>query len=227
MATQEELLKRREEIKARMYEIEDTLKDKTFVSSVDFASMYPSVIRLLNASIENLVGFLDDDPVVYRTLGMSEPFRESKERSKELCKTTLKDSDYVKFVGKNEDKVALRRDIYQGKYADADITEITETPFERYFLATMGLFDADEIMMKFQGQMYSVNELNQLFEEKNYSVSGSGSVYSKDEQGLIPSYLEYLFYERKKVKKEMFHHYHNKTVLQKFKNAAMEDGLLK
>jgi DNA polymerase elongation subunit (family B) len=227
LATQEELLEKRAKIKKRMYEIEDTLKDKTFVSSVDFASMYPSVIRLLNASIENLVGFLDDDPVVYRTLGMSEPFRESKERSKELVKTTLKDSKYVQFVGKNEDKVALRRDIYAGKYADASIEEITETPFERFFLATMGLFDADEVMMKFQGEIYTVNELNQLFEEKNYSVSGSGAVYSKDEQGLIPAYLEYLFFERKKVKKEMFHHYHHKTVLQKFKNAAEADGLLK
>lgn len=39
MTTQEELLKRKAEIKARMYEIEDTLKNKTFVSSVDFASI--------------------------------------------------------------------------------------------------------------------------------------------------------------------------------------------
>ena len=182
---------------------------------------------MLNASIENLVGFLDDDPVVYRTLGMSQPFQDSKERSKELVKTTLKDSKYVHFVGKKEDKVALRRDIYAGKYADASIEEITETPFERFFLATMGLFDADEVMIKFQGKPYTVNELNQYFEENNLSVSGSGAVYKKDEQGLIPSYLEYLFNTRKKVKKEMFFHYHNKTVLQKFRNAAEADGLLK
>jgi len=43
LATQEELLEKRAKIKKRMYEIEDVLKDKTFVSSVDFASMYPSV----------------------------------------------------------------------------------------------------------------------------------------------------------------------------------------
>ena len=185
------------------------------------------MIRLLNASIENLVGFLDDDPIVYRTLGMSKPFQDSKEKSKELCRTTLKDSDYVKFVGKNEDKVALRRDIYAGKYADAEIEEITETPFERFFLATMGLFDADEVLIKFQGKPYTVNELNKYLEENNLSVSGSGAVYKKDEQGLIPSYLEYLFKTRKSVKKKMFHHYHNKTVLQKFKNACIEDGLYK
>jgi hypothetical protein len=39
LATKKELLKRRTEIKSRMYEIEDVLKDKTFVSSVDFASI--------------------------------------------------------------------------------------------------------------------------------------------------------------------------------------------
>ena len=225
MSKQKELLEKRSKIKKRMLEIESVLKDKTFVSSVDFASMYPSIIRLLNASIENLVGFLDDDPIAYRKLGMSETLKDSKERSKELCKTTIKDSKYVQFVGKDDDRIALRRDIYQGKYADASIEDITETPFEKYFLATMELFDPDEVIIKFRGKNYSVTELNQLFEEKNYSVSGSGAVYSKDEQGLIPSYLEYLFFERKKVKKEMFHHYHNKTVLQKFKNACIADGL--
>lgn len=225
--TKEELLEKRDKIKNRMYEIESVLKDKTFVSSVDFASMYPSVIRLLNASIENLVGFLDDDPIVYRTLGTSQPFEDSKEKSKELVKTTIKDSRYVQFVGKKEDKVALRRDIYAGKYADADIDEITETPFERFFLATMGLFDADEVMIKFQGKMYTVNELNEHLEENNLSVSGSGAVYKRDTQGLIPSYLEYLFNERKKVKREMGLHYHAKIVLQKFKQAAEADGLYK
>lgn len=174
-----------------------------------------------------MVGFLDDDPIVYRTLGMSKPFQDSKERSKELVKTSLKDSDFVKFVGKNEDKLALRLDIYSGKYDDASIDEITETPFEKFFLATLGLFDPDEVMLKFQGDLYTVTELNKLFEEKNYSVSGSGAVYSKDEQGLIPAYLEYLFKTRKTVKKEMLKHYHDGMVLKKFKQACIDDGLYK
>jgi len=37
--TKEELLKRRKEIKSQMWDIEKILKDKTFVSSVDFASI--------------------------------------------------------------------------------------------------------------------------------------------------------------------------------------------
>ena len=41
--TKTQLLDRKKQIKARMWEIEDVLKDKTFVSSVDFASMYPGV----------------------------------------------------------------------------------------------------------------------------------------------------------------------------------------
>jgi len=39
MATKEELLARRKAIKAKMWEIENVLKDKSFVSSVDFASI--------------------------------------------------------------------------------------------------------------------------------------------------------------------------------------------
>jgi len=227
LASKEELLKRRTEIKQQMWDIESILKDKTFVSSVDFASMYPSVIRLLNASIENLVGFLNDDPIVYRTLGMSEPFKRSREKSKILVNGELANSRYVNFVGRKEDKIALRKDIYDGKYIDASIEEIAETPFEQYFLATMGLFDDTEVLMKFQGKMYTVADLNKYFHDNNLSVSGSGAVYSKDVQGLIPAYLSYLFNERKKVKKEMGKAYHTKSVLQKFKHACIEDGLYK
>lgn len=232
MATKEELLEQRAKIKKKMWTLEQKLKDKSFVSSVDFASMYPSVIRLLNASIESLVGFLDDDPIAYRTLGLSKTVRDAKEISKEQVKTVLADSKYVQFVGKQEEKVSLRRDIYAGKYDDASIEEITETPFERFFLASMGLFDDSEVMMKFQGKVYSVGELNAYFKEMGYSVSGSGAVYKRSvgengELGLIPSYLEFLFMERKKVKKEMFFHYKNKLLLTKFKMAAEADGLYK
>lgn len=191
---------------------------------------YPGVIRLLNASIESLVGFLDDDPIAYRKLGLSQPFTDAKKASKELVRTSLKNSRYVKFVGKHEDKVSLRKDIYSGKYEDATIDEITETPFERYFLACVGLFDTDDVFIKFQGHEYSVTELRELFKEKDYSVSGSGAIFKKSvgkngELGLIPTYLEYLFAERKRVKKEMFFHYKNKLLLQKFKNAAKSDGI--
>lgn len=224
------LLEKRAKIKQLLWEIEEKLKDKTFVSSVDFASMYPSVIRLLNAAIESLVGFLDDDPIAYRELSLSQTVKDAKDISKELVKTSLKDSRYVKFVGKDEEKISLRRDIYNGKYDDATIEEITETPFERFFLASVGLFDADEVMMKFQGKVYSVKELNQYFKDMDYTVSGSGAVYKKSvgengELGLIPSYLEFLFNERKKVKKEMFFHYKNKLLLQKFKMAAEKDKI--
>lgn len=229
----EELLEKRAEIKKKIWDVEQKLKDKAFVSSVDFASMYPSVIRLLNASIESLVGFLDDDPIAYRTLGLSKTVKDAKDISKELVKTSINNSKYVKFVGKNEEKVSLRRDIYNGKYTDASIEEITETPFERFFLASVGLFDADDVMMKFQGKVYSVAELNKYFKDMNYTVSGSGAVFRRSlnddkdnpELGLIPSYLAFLFAERKKVKKEMFFHYKNKLLLQKFKQAAEQDGL--
>lgn len=213
-----------------MWAIEEKLKNKSFVSSVDFASMYPSIIRLLNASIESLVGFLDDDPIAYRMLGLSKTVKESKDISKEQIRTELANSKYVHFVGKKEEKISLRRDIYNGKYGDADINEITETPFERYFLASMGLFDADEITMKFQGKIYTITELNQYFKDQDYSVSGSGAVYKRSvgengELGLIPSYLEFLFAERKKVKKEMFKAYHDGMVLKKFKQACIDDGI--
>lgn len=227
MATKEELLEQKAKVKAKIWEIEQKLKDKTFVSSVDFASMYPSIIRLLNASIENLVGFLDDNPIAYRKLGLSKTVHDAKETSKNLVKGQIANSRYVQFVGKNEEKVSLRREIYRGDYDEATIEEITETPFERFFLANMGLFDPEEVMLKFQGKVYSAMELQQLFKENNYSVSGSGAVYKKDEQGLIPSYLEYLFMERKRVKKEMMGHYKKKILLQKFKMACEADGLWK
>ena len=233
--TKEELLVRKKEIKSKMWEIEDILKDKTFVSSVDFASMYPSVIRLLNASIENLVGFLDNDPIAYRRLGKSKTVKEAVQKSKDLTKTTLKDSRYVNFVGKNEDKVSLRRDIYKGKFDDCEIDEMCETPFERYFLANM--FGDETQMFKFQDKEYTAHELQTYLKEKNYSISGSGAIYKRyieekgdaneHKQGLIPSYLSYLFKERKKVKKKMAGFYRHKILLQKFEMAALEDGLWK
>jgi len=177
-----------------------------------------------------LVGFLDDDPIAYRKLGLSQTIEDAKDASKELTKTSLKSSRYVKFVGKHEDKVSLRKDIYEGKYEDATIDDITETPFERYFLACVGIFDTDDVFIKFQGKEYSVTDLRALFKEKDYSVSGSGSVYRRTlgengELGLIPTYLQYLFEERRRVKKEMFIHYKNKLLLQKFKQAAKADGV--
>lgn len=228
--TKEELLDKRAKIKKAIWDLEKKLKDKAFVSSVDFASMYPSVIRLLNAAIESLVGFLDDDPIAYRELGLSKTVRNAKEASKELVNGQLADSRYVKFVGKQEEKISLRRDIYNGDYAEASIEEITETPFERYFLACVGLFDADEVLMKFQGKIYTVNELNAYFKEMDYSVSGSGAVFKRSvgengELGLIPSYLAFLFKERKSVKKSMAVNYKNKILLQKFKQAAEADGM--
>ena len=230
--TKEELLEARRKVKAQIWEVEKKLKDKAFVSSVDFASMYPSVIRLLNASIESLVGFLDDDPIAYRELGLSKKVRDAKEVSKELVNGQLADSRYVKFVGKNEEKISLRREIYNGDYEDAEIEDITETPFERYFLACVGLFDANEVMMKFQGEIYTVAELNAYFKKMDYSVSGSGAVFKRSvgengELGLIPSYLAFLFSERKKVKKSMTVNYKNKILLQKFKHAAELDGVWK
>lgn len=190
------------------------------------------MIRLLNASIESLVGFLDDDPIAYRELGLSKTVTDAKEKSKELVNGSIADSRYVKFVGKNEEKISLRKDIYSGKYADSSIEEITETPFERYFLACVGLFDAEEIKIKFQGKVYTVAELNKYFKEMDYSVSGSGAVFKRSvgengELGLIPSYLAFLFAERKKVKKEMALHFKRKILLEKFKQAAEADGVWK
>ena len=163
---------------------------------------------MLNASIENLIGFLDDDPIAYRKVGLSDIVKNSKVRSKELVKGILKNSKYAQFVGKDEDKVALRRDIYNGKYKDMNVNEITETPWERFFLASMNIINADEEYFTFQGKEYSATEFQQFLKENDYSMSGSGAIYQnpgKDNeyQGLIPSYLEYLFLERKKVKKIM------------------------
>ncbi len=230
--TKEELLEARRKVKSQIWEIEKKLKDKAFVSSVDFASMYPSIIRLLNAAIESLVGFLDNDSIAYRELGLSKKVRDAKDTSKNLVNGHLADSRYVKFVGKNEEKISLRREIYHGEYEDAEIEDITETPFERYFLACVGLFDANEVMMKFQGEIYTVAELNAYFKKMDYSVSGSGAVFKRSvgengELGLIPSYLAFLFSERKKVKKSMAVNYKNKILLQKFKQAAEADGVWK
>ena len=180
-----------------------------------------------------MVGFLDDDPIAYRELGLSKTVRDAKDKSKELVNGKFADSKYVKFVGKTEDKISLRTDIYNGVYSDAYIEEITETPFERYFLACVGLFDANEISMKFQGKEYTVNELNEYFKKMDYSVSGSGAVYKRSlsqdkdkvELGLIPSYLAFLFAERKKIKKEMFMCFKHRVLLEKFKMAAEADGI--
>jgi len=228
--TKEELLEQKKQIKKQLWDLEQTLKDKVYVSSVDFQSMYPSVIRLLNVSIESLVGFLEDDPIAYRELGLSNTVKSAKALSKEMVRTSLKDSKYVKFVGKKEDKISLRCDIYAGKYADKSIEEITETPFERYFLASIGLFDADKITMKFQGKMYTITELNAYFKKMDYSVSGAGSVFKRSmgkegELGLIPSYLAFLFAERKNVKNQMSQFYKHKILLTKFKMACEADGI--
>lgn len=233
--TKEELLEKRKELKARMYEIEDVLKDKSFVSSVDFASMYPSIIRLLNASIENLVGFLDNDPIAYRKLGITKKIKEASKKSKELSRTTLKNTRYGKFVGDGDDRVSLRRDIYSGIFDDAEIEEISETPFERYFLAIM--FGDENETFEFQDKVFTAKEFQAFLKENHYSLSGSGAVYKNyiekdgdknvNEQGLIPSYLAYLFYERKKVKKTLFFHYKHRILLEKFEQAAKADGLWK
>lgn len=230
--TRTELLEKKAFIKQQIWKLEKKLRNKSLVSAIDFASMYPNIIRLLNASIESLVGFLDDDPIAYRAVGLSSNVRESKEKSKELLKTRLADSKHAKFVGKNEEKVALRIDLYNGLYDDASIDEITESPFEKFFLACMGVFNPDEIEMKFQGKKYTVTELMAYFKKMDYCVSGAGAVFknslsSDGEQGLIPSYLGYLFNERKKVKKEMAVNFKHKILLQKFKMAADKDKLLK
>lgn len=187
---------------------------------------------MLNASIESLVGFLDDDPIAYRKLGLSQTIEKAKETSKELARTSLKDSRFVKFVGNQEERISLRKDLYEGKYADAEIEDIAETPFEKYFLACVGMFDPDNVIIKFQGQDYTVTELQALFVEKNYAVSGSGSVFKKSmndngDLGLIPTYLDYLFKQRKIVKASMKTNFRNKILLQKFKNAALKDQIYK
>lgn len=191
---------------------------------------YPNVIRLLNAALESLIGFLDDDPIAHRRVGTSKPIREARDKSREIVKTTLANSDYVHYVGTKEDRIALRLDMYNGKFDDATIEEITETPFERYFLACMGVYDATETEMKFQGKTYTVAELHQYFKENDMSVSGSGAVFSRrssqGQQGLIPSYLGYLFGQRKIVKGEMASHFKKKVLLEKFKMFAEADELL-
>lgn len=223
--TKEELLAEKAKIKKEIWDIEEELKDMSLVSSVDFASMYPSIIRLLNASIENLIGFIDDDPVAYRKLSLSRTVAEGKKRSKELLKGDLVNSRFAAFVGNKEERLAMRLDLYNGKYDDASIDEVTETPFERYFLAGLGIYDPDEVTIKFMGEEITVTEFQKFLKDNNCSVSGSGAVYKRDVKGLIPSYLEYLFFERKKVKKKMLHHFHNIQVLKKFMMAAEKDGL--
>jgi len=231
ITTLEELKEKRDLLKQQIWTLEQDLRNKSYVSSVDFQSMYPSVIRLLNASIESLVGFLDDDPIAYRKLGLSKIIEDAKEASKDLMRGSLKDSRFVKFVGNQEEKLSLRKELYAGKYEDVTIEDITETPFERYFLACVGIFDPDEVFIKFQGEDYSVTELRALFKVKDYSVSGSGAVFSKTvnekgDLGLIPTYLTYLFEERKRVKRSAAVNFRNKLLLQKFKNAALSDGIL-
>jgi len=228
----EEIILKIAEKKKLLWDIEQELKKKSLVSAVDFSSMYPNVLRLLNASIESLVGFLDDDPIAYRQIGLSNNVREAKEKSKILTKTTLINSEYVKYVGNKEEKLALRLDIYDGKYQESAIEDITETPFERYFLACMGVFDPDGVTIKFRGKIYSVTDLRNYFKAMDWSVSGCGAVFRNSvsengEQGLIPSYLGYLFNERKKVKKEMAVNFKHKILLEKFKIAADKDKLLK
>jgi len=86
--------------------------------------------------------------------------------------------------------------------------------------------------MTFHGKEYTVTELNKYFKDIGYTVSGSGAVFKKsvtegkEELGLIPSYLEFLFNERRAVKKSMAQNYKHKILLQKFKQSAEADGIL-
>jgi len=229
MSSINDLLKRKKEIERRLLEIEEELKDNSYVDVIDFSSMYPSILRILNASIENLVGFLDDDPIAYRRLDGTDIMKSYKEKSHQLLKTKYKDIKFTKFVGKKEDKLALRLDLYEGKFKDKPISEMTETPFERYFLA-LKLGDTKE-KFKFQGKEYNAFELREYFKKNHLSISGSGAVYKayregKDDklkQGLVPSYLTFLYRERKRVKKEMNEHEHKKILLERIRDIIFEN----
>jgi len=216
-----ELKKRKKELEKKLFDIEKEMEWRSYVSSVDFSSMYPSIIRFLNISIENLVGFLDDNPVAYRKLNLSEIVQRYMEKTQEERKK-FKRLNVAKFskcgMSDGDNRLTLRIDLYKGVFNDADIDEITETPFEKYMLGVLGLYDPRKIEIKFQGKIWTVSKLYKYFKKMNYSVAGSGAVFNRNKQGVVPSYLEYIYYERKKVKKKMesaFHLYQN---LEKIKN---------
>lgn len=184
---------------------ENDIIKHSYTASVDFSSMYPSIIRLLNAGIETLVGFLDDDPLASRNLKSKSIFNEEmlKKGRKDVL-SQLGPTRYEEFVDFKSDMfVSLRKHIYDGAFDGATIEDIAETPFEKYFLARMGIFDENEVTMKFEGVTYTVKELYDYFEKMDYAVSGAGAVFSKKVQALIPSYLEFLYDERKITKKKM------------------------
>jgi DNA polymerase elongation subunit (family B) len=228
----DELLKKRRNIDKKMYDIEKILGNKCYTAAVDFSSMYPSIFRLLNISIENLVGFLDNDPIAYRNLGLTDKTLKYEEKSKELLKTTLKNTKFKKFV-KDDKKVALRLDIYNKKFENATIEEIAETPFEKYFLSL--LIGDNSIKFKFQNKEFTAQELQEYLKKHNLSISGSGAIFKNyiesmenkniNSQGLVPNYLAFLFKERKKVKKDLKTHYKRRILLEKFKNVAIKNGL--
>jgi DNA polymerase elongation subunit (family B) len=229
-----ELLKKRNEIDKKMFEVEKTLGNKCYTASVDFSSMYPSIFRLLNISIENLVGFLDNNPIAYRKLGNTEKVLKYEEKSKDMLKTTLKNTKFKKFV-KDDKKVALRLDLYKGKFKNASIDEIAETPFEKYFLA---LLTGDETLkFKFQDKEFTAKELQKYLKENHLSISGSGAIFKNyieeledknpNRQGLVPNYLAFLFKERKKVKAKLKEHYKRRVLLEKFENVAKANGIFK
>ena len=216
-----ELQKKKKELEKKLYDVEKDIEWRRYVLSVDFSSLYSSIIRFLNISIENLVGFLDDNSIAYRKLNLSNIVQKYMEKT-QVERNKYKNLKVSKFskcgMSDGDNRLTLRIDLYKGVFDDANIYEITETPFERYMLGVLGLYDPRKIKIKFQGKEWTVANLYKYFKKMNYSVAGSGAVFSRNKQGVVPSYLEYIYYERKKVKKKMeakFHLYQN---LEKIKN---------
>jgi len=222
----EELLKLEQqelELEEELYELEQELQNSVFQGVIDYSSMYPSILRLLNAGLDTLVGFLDNDPIAYRLIGHTEKTNYKEESKKLLKEQKYRDSKYIKFVGKNETNLALRIKLYNHEFDDKSIDDICETPFERYFLA---LIKGDTTQkFKFQDKEYNAFEFYNMLRENNYTLSASGAIYKRfiekdddpDNQALVPSYMSFLFKERKRIKKIKLKYHKKQSALEKLK----------
>ena len=144
------------------------------ISSVDIASLYPSAIRAINISPETIIGQLQ--ATEYEKLNEME--------LDAWNKCPEKDKEGITF------EMALDKKNSLEGYASDLIARNEDEPliFRRE--------DGEEIAA-------TAKTLRKVFKEMNWAVSGYGTVFTQNKQGIIPMILSDWYAQRKKYKREM------------------------
>jgi DNA polymerase elongation subunit (family B) len=83
-------------------------------------------------------------------------------------------------------------------------TKLGKIPDEsvKYVMAAFGGKEVNE-SINFSGEKFDCNEFIQFMKDGNYCISANGVVYSQNEKGIIPRFVEEWFLKRKEFKKKM------------------------